>query len=73
MAEPWQEPESERDDERHLPRGVVPLPPGGKKGPGGCGLVGCLYGTVIVFGVLLVILLIAIATRIWITTPMPRM
>jgi uncharacterized membrane protein len=73
MAEPRQEPEGAHDDERHLPRGVIPLPPAGKKGPGGCGLVGCLYGTVIVFGILLVILLIAIATRIWITTPMPRM
>ncbi|HEX5726524.1 MAG TPA: hypothetical protein VFX98_13705 [Longimicrobiaceae bacterium] len=33
--------------------------------PGGCGLRGCLYGTVLVFGVLLAILLGYVLLRVW--------
>jgi hypothetical protein len=69
MAEPPPDP---RDDEA-LPDGVVPLRGPPRKGPGGCGLTGCLYGTVVLFVVALLLLVIAAVTRIWITSPMPRM
>jgi hypothetical protein len=78
MAEPWRgEPdeveEPETGDEAPLPDGVVPLRGAPQKGPGGCGLTGCLYTTVILFAVALLLMVIAALTRIWITSPMPRM
>lgn len=38
-----------------------------EKGPGGCGLKGCLYGTVGFFAVLLIIMIVILLTRVWIT------
>lgn len=38
-----------------------------EKGPGGCGLTGCLYGTVGVFALLLVVMLFIVLTRVWMT------
>jgi hypothetical protein len=76
MTEPWRGDDDEdvREEEAEaLPDGVIPLPGPPQRGPGGCGLVGCLYGTIVMFSVALVLLLIALATRIWITTSMPRM
>ena len=55
-----------------MPDGARPLPPEFRKGPGGCGFTGCMYGVMVLFAVALILLLIALFTRIWITTPMPR-
>ncbi len=38
-----------------------------EKGPGGCGLTGCLYGTVGVFALLLIVMLFIVLTRVWMT------
>lgn len=54
------------------PEGARPLPPEFRKGPGGCGFTGCMYGVMVLFALALILLLIALFTRIWITTPMPR-
>lgn len=57
-----------------LPDGVVPLPPikEAPPPPGGCGLTGCLYGTVGVFAVLLLIVVLIALTRQWITPVVGR-
>lgn len=38
-----------------------------EKGPGGCGLKGCLYGTVGFFALLLIVMLYILMTRVWLT------
>lgn len=38
-----------------------------EKGPGGCGLKGCLYGTVGFFALLLIAMIFILLTRVWIT------
>lgn len=47
-----------------LPDGIVKLPPEGK-GPGGCGLRGCLYGMVILFSLLLLAMIGIALFRAW--------
>ncbi len=42
------------------------------RGPGGCGLTGCLYGAVALFGLLLAGLVVFLLTRVW-TTPVVGM
>lgn len=53
------------------PRGAVPLRPAPKP-PGGCGLTGCLYGTVLLFALLLAILLGYALVRGWQVPPNVR-
>lgn len=62
------------DETAALPDGVVPLPPlrEAPSQPGGCGLRGCLYGTVGVFAVLLAILIFVALTRVWMTPVVGR-
>ena len=55
-----------------LPDGMVPLPSEYRRGPGGCGFTGCTYAVMVLFVVALVLLLIGLATRIWITPPALR-
>lgn len=38
-----------------------------EKGPGGCGLTGCLYGMVGFFALLLIAMVVILLTRVWIT------
>lgn len=55
-----------------LPDGIVPLPPEpAPQAPGGCGLVGCLYGTMILFSLLLLILVGLAIFRQWQVPPPP--
>jgi hypothetical protein len=55
-----------------LPDGFIPLPR--ERDPrAGCRVTGCLYGMVILFAVLLIVLVIGLAVRMWITPAMPRM
>lgn len=49
----------------YLPDGVVKLPPDPEKGPGGCGLRGCLYGMVALFALLLVVIVVFALLRPW--------
>jgi hypothetical protein len=55
-----------------LPDGVVPLPRETPPPPGGCGLRGCLYGTVAVFALLLLALVLIALFRQWPTPVVPR-
>lgn len=49
-----------------LPDGIVPLPrEAHPKPPGGCGLTGCLYGTMILFALLLLVMVGLALFRQW--------
>jgi hypothetical protein len=63
-----------RPEDADLPDGVVRLPVVREipPGPGGCGLTGCLYGTVAIFAVLLLVMLVVALTRVWMTPVVGR-
>lgn len=63
-----------RPEDADLPDGVVRLPVVREiqAGPGGCGLTGCLYGTVAIFAVLLLVMLVVALTRVWMTPVVGR-
>lgn len=51
-----------------LPDGIIPLPPEPRPipaPPGGCGLTGCLYGTMILFALLLLVMVGLALFRRW--------
>jgi hypothetical protein len=55
-----------------LPDGIVPLPrEANPKPPGGCGLTGCLYGTMILFALLLLVMVGLALFRQWQVPPPP--
>ncbi|CAA9325109.1 MAG: hypothetical protein AVDCRST_MAG89-1852 [uncultured Gemmatimonadetes bacterium] len=57
-----------------LPDGVVKLPPEPvphRKPPGGCGLTGCLYGTMILFALLLMVMVGLALFRQWQVPTLP--
>jgi hypothetical protein len=65
------EDEAERVTDPYLPDGIVKLPPEPASPRSGCGVRGCLYGTVALFALLLVILVVAMLLRPWPTPVIP--
>ncbi|CAA9366173.1 MAG: hypothetical protein AVDCRST_MAG68-4865 [uncultured Gemmatimonadetes bacterium] len=61
-----------RPPQDDLPDGIVPLPRGPAptpRPPGGCGLTGCLYGTMILFALLLMVMVGLALFRQWQVPP----
>lgn len=51
--------------------GIIPLPVPPDPESEGCGIRGCLIGTVALFAILLALLIIGLLTRVWITPVTP--
>ena len=51
--------------------GIIPLPVPPDPESEGCGIRGCLIGTVTLFVILLLVLVIGLLTRVWITPATP--
>lgn len=74
MAEPeWTGEDGGGPEPYELPEGVKPIPPDAWRGTGGCGFTGCMYAAVVFAAIAVLLLVIGLLTRQWVTPPIsPR-